>query len=235
MEEIRFRCRIEEVPFFSVMVRDYFVRDREAFINFSPVFDGHFLEEYDKQSETVKELVTPTVLTGEMKKITVRIGEHYNTARTIINKVEFYVKKAGKALNVKPTDFGFKAIRKEINNKDDEAIIKGFRDLVKHIDNNHEPLEEAGLIPEFREEIAAFIATFEKDGLDQNRKLAEREALVQQNTGELNTLWNMITEICEAGKIIGKARKDKAMVRDYTLHDQLKKVRQMRKREEEEG
>ncbi len=236
MENLIIGCRIEEVPFLAVSVRDNFLRDKELFVNLSPTFDDNYLGRYDQQAGVVKELVTPTVLTGEMKKITVRIGEHYNTARTMVNKVEFYAKKAGKSLTVKPSDFGFSALRRSIGKKDDEAIVKGFREMGKHIDNNSAVLEEQGLTPAIREEIGTFTDAFEKDSLDQGRKLAEREKLVRENAGELNTIWDLIREVCDAGKIIAKEKKNKAMLRDYTLRDQLKKVRIMRKKAEaEEG
>jgi len=236
MEELSIRCRIEEVPFISQLVRDCFVRDRELFTNFSPVFRDNYLDEYDKQALMVKELVAPAQLTGEMKKITLRIGEHYNMARSVANKVEFYAEKAGRVLNVKPSDFGFSVLRKKIGKRDDEAIIKSLRDMGKHIDNNSQALEEVGLTATYRTEIGTFTDTFEKDSLDQNRKLAERETLVTQNTGELNAMWNLISEVCDAGKIIGKAEKNRPMVKDYTLTEQLKKVRILRKQEvEDEG
>jgi hypothetical protein len=96
----------------------------------------------------------------------------------------------------------------------DEGIIKELRVMVQNIDAN-------------RGEALA------QQGLDQVRKLKERTELVINNAGEFNAMWKMITEICNAGQILARERKDKAMRADYTMKNLVKKVRIIRKNKEE--
>ena len=44
----------------------------------------------------------------------------------------------------------------------------------------------------------------------------------------------MITELCKAGKIIGKAADDTEMVKEFTMTELKKKVRVQRKEEEKD-
>jgi hypothetical protein len=233
MNSLKINCRTEEVPALSELTRDNYLRDQQLFAAFSPLFNDTFLEKYNAQEQKVKELVEPQTLTGEMKKITGRIAGHYEKARTIANKVEFFAEKAEALLNVKPTDFGFKVLRKSLKLKNDEGIIKGLRGMVQHIGANREALTQQGLTYEMYDEITGFIDAFEKDSLDQVRKLKERAELVKNNAGEFNAMWEMISTLCNAGQILAKERKDKAMLADYTMKKLVKKVRIMRKSNED--
>jgi hypothetical protein len=116
----------------------------------------------------------------------------------------------------------------------DEGIIKELRVMVQNIDANRgEALAQQGLGDDFYGEITGFTDGFEKDSLDQVRKLKERTELVINNAGEFNAMWKMITEICNAGQILARERKDKAMRADYTMKNLVKKVRIIRKNKEE--
>jgi hypothetical protein len=167
-----------------------------------------------------------------MKVITERIKSHYEKARVYANKAEFYAKQAGSNLNMKPVDFGFKTLRSKLSQKDDEAIAKGLSDLSKNIAANQAALEAKGLTTEFKTEVDQFVKAFTDDSLAQTRKLNEREAVVRQNAGQINALWALITEICDAGKIIAKEKKDKNRIKDYTLTELVKSVRVTHKKEE---
>jgi hypothetical protein len=232
MNELKISCRIEEVPFVTQLVRGQFIRDQNSFLTFSKLFDSTYLEKFDKQANQVNDLVAPSLYTGEMKLITERIRSHYDKARAYANKVEFYAKKAGSSLNIKPADFGFKTLRTKLGLKDDEAVAKGLTELTRVMTINQPALEANGLTLELKTEVDNFVLTFTSDSLAQTRKLNEREQVVRQNAGQINALWALITEICDAGKIIGKEKKDKSMVKDYTITELVKSVRISHKKEE---
>jgi hypothetical protein len=111
MKNSNIKCRIEEVPALSELTRDNYLRDEQLFAAFSPVFNTSFMEKYVLQQQNLKKLAEPVIVTGEMKKITGRISEHYDKTRNIINQVEYYTKKTGLEMNVEPIDFGFGKLR----------------------------------------------------------------------------------------------------------------------------
>jgi len=69
---------------------------------------------------------------------------------------------------------------------------------------------------------------------DRNKKyelVSKRMALVQNNLGMLNDLYDQLVEICKIGKILYK-QTDKAKLNDYTFSYLMKQVRRVEKPEE---
>jgi hypothetical protein len=231
MEPSLLQCRIEELPFLGDFVRDYYVRDTADFVAFSPKYGPAHLTKYDAEMEKANKLVATSLLMAEQKKITERINAHYSTARDTVNSVERYAQLAGSALKTNVSDFGFKSIREAIQLKNDEGIVKNFKDLLKHIDLNKTELEAQGLTEVFRTNLKTFIATFETDSKNQTRKVGERIDTTEVNNAEYNVLWDMISDILKTGKTLYK-QKNKSKLKDYTFASLIKKVHVKMKEEE---
>jgi hypothetical protein len=231
MREVKMQCRIEEIPFLAEITRDYFVRDRADFAAFSAVFNDAFLKKFDLQIKKVREIRTPALLTAEIKTITSRIENHYATIRSIANRVEHYALMAKGTMNIRPDDFGFRKLRNELQLHNDEAVVKKFRELLQHIDQNREALEAYGLNKVYRQEFEMAINNFETDIIAQTCKMDDRKRLIKQNIQQFDNLWNMITEILSTGKVLYKT-KNRSRLKNYTYARLIKNVRHTHMKEE---
>ncbi|HEY4788695.1 MAG TPA: hypothetical protein VIH57_21740, partial [Bacteroidales bacterium] len=141
-------------------------------------------------------------------------------------------KKASAALVTNVEDFGFKGLRGDISNKNDEGVIKKFNDSLQIVDANKAAMEAKGFTPAMHTAFTTFLTVFDTDIKGQTRKIDERKGLVKDHKKEYETLWNMINEdILETGKVIYK-EKNKEKVTDYTYTELIKKVRLARAKEE---
>lgn len=227
-----FNCRLEEIPVLCRYVLNYFERDQAEFIAYSPLYNATYKSDFELRLAAVDDLVTPYTVTGEMKKITVRIDGHYANLRTELNKLEKYAKLAGNGLTVHPDDLGFKLIRDQVQSRNDEGVIRLLKELLRNLKVNAEVLAPVGLTPAMLTDLEAFIKTFTADSMAQTTKLKDRTELTRENVKEINALYAIVTDVLETGKVIFKA-KDKAKVRDYTFTDLLKLVRKTQKAKEE--
>lgn len=227
------RCRIEELPFVAVYVRDNFVRDQADFIEDSAEYKENFLLKYDPQVKLVNEGVATALIIAQQKVLTERIATHYSTARGWVNKIENYAKKASAALVTNLSDFGFKTLRDDISNKNDEGVIKKFGDVLQIVDANKAALEVKGFTTEVRTKLDTFLKAFDTDIKNQSRKIDERKDLVTAHQKDYDALWEMINDVLETGKVIYKDKKDNKKVKDYTFSELIKKIRLNRKKEED--
>jgi hypothetical protein len=230
MRTTKMPCRHEELPFVADYAHDYYVRDEADFKAFSPVFGSAFLLKYDPQAKLVSELIAPSVILAQQKAITERIEKHYSTARNTVNKIERYAELADKdnLLKTSISDFGFKKIREDLKNHNDEGVVAKLNEVLQHCDTNSEAMIAKGFTSAVHQETASFIQTFTADVKDQKRKMDEREKLVKDNLGQFDILWDMVSNILNTGQVIYK-EKNKDKVKDYTYSELIKKVHQKRK------
>lgn len=234
MTETLFKCRIEELPFLGNILLQSFNRDKSEFIAFSPDYNDPFTTSYEAQIKVVSELVAPKKLIGEQKKITLRLNDHFTRTRNLMNKMQRYVEKASDAnadLSLAVNDFGIKAVRNEVNSKNDEGVVLKLKMVRDNFAANRAVLEAKGYTTAVQGELDALINDIATDSLVQTQKIKEREQLVIDNMGQLNKLWLMIDDLLKTGKSIWK-EKDKSRVKDYTYTDLIKSVQMKRSKEE---
>jgi hypothetical protein len=227
------KCRKEELSFIAEYALANFIRDKADFVDYSSEYEDALEKKYNPQVKLVKEAVATSKVVAEQKTLTKRIKNDYKSARNWANKVEDYANKASKSLKTSVADFGFKALRQDINIKNDEGTILKFRELLQHTDTEIPALQAKGFTPALRLSLGTFIDGFETDIKSQTYKIDERKDLVKVNNNVFTDLGNMINDdILKTGKIIYK-EKDKAKVKDYTFSELLSKIRVARKKEEE--
>ena len=237
MKDAIFKCRVEELPFLGNIVLESFLRDKSEFIAFSPDYKDPFVTNYQAQVKTVDNLVAPKTLIAEQKQITLRLKSHFTRGRNLMNKLERYVQKAEKTDGLKLTialdDFGFKAVRQNMNLKNDEGAVLHLKAVKQNFINNLAVLEGKGYTAAVQAELEALISDIANDSLAQTKKMKEREKLVADNIEQLNKLWLMIDDLLKTGKSILK-EEDKSRSKDYTYSDLIKNVRMIRAKLEPE-
>jgi hypothetical protein len=233
METTNFKCRIEELPFLATLLLSSFTRDKVDFVSFSETYGDPFTTNFSAKVELVESLVNPKKLTGEMKKLTQRLKIHFTTGRNLLNKIEIYIAKAledGKTLSMAQEDFGIKAIRQQINAKNDEGTVLLLRTLKTTLADNLVVLVPKGYSTAIQTALSNLIDNLNDDSIAQTSKKKQREKLVADNTETFNALWKIMTDIMKSGKAIYQ-EKDKAKVPDYTYEHIIKDVHLKRAQE----
>jgi hypothetical protein len=229
-----FKCKIEELPFLGAITHEYFIRDKQDFIRFSPVYNDPFAANLLAQNKRVDELVSARKITAEMKRMTQKLAADFTRARNALNKIERYVTMAevdGLPLKIAAVDFGISEARVNLAKKNDEGVVLNLNVIRKNIQDNMSILEDKGYNADIQNELDTLIKDITSDSLAQTMKKKERQELVRNNIGELNKLWKIIDDILKTGKSIYKG-KDDQKVRDYTYTELIRNVQIRRQKED---
>ena len=226
-----YNCKDEELPVVCGFVAISLARDLNDFSAFSPQFLNGYVDGFKAKIEAADELVQPKSETTELKMLNERIYATLDSLISPINHVEGYLNLAGKTVPVSATDFGLTPLRKSARSRDVESVLKLLRTVEGNLNKYKTQLEAKGLTE-------ALVLKFAEAGTalasDRNKKyelVSNRMALVQNNLGLLNDLYDQMTEICSIGKILYK-QTDKAKLNDYTFSYLMKQVRRAEKPDE---
>jgi len=223
-----FNCKDEELPVVCGFLAISLNRDLNDFVAFSPQFQSGYVDGFKAKIDAVDELVQPKSETIELKMLNERIYATLDSLITPINYIEGYLNLAGKTVPITATDFGLTSLRKSARSRDVESVLKLLRTVEGNLAKYKTELEAKGLTE-------ALVLKFAETGTlladDRNKKyelVSKRMALVQNNLGMLNDLYDQLVEICKIGKILYK-QTDKAKLNDYTFSYLMKQVRRVEK------
>jgi len=226
-----FNCKDEELPVVCGFLAISLNRDLNDFVAFSPQFLSGYVDGFKAKIDAVDELVQPKSETIELKMLNERIYATLDSLITPINYTEGYLNLAGKTVPITATDFGLTSLRKSARSRDVESVLKLLRTVEGNLAKYKTELEAKGLTE-------ALVLKFAETGTllanDRNKKyelVSKRMALVQNNLGMLNDLYDQLVEITRIGKILYK-QTDKAKLNDYTFSYLMKQVRRVEKPEE---
>lgn len=223
-----FGCKNEELPVVCGFGAISLARDLSDFTAYSSVFDAAYLVAFQAKIDMVEELVQPLVETVELKLITERIYQTLDGLIAPLNHLSGYLKLAGKQVPVSSTDFGLVQLRKSARARDVEGVLIQLHTVEGNIKKYKTALMAKGVTEEL---IAKFTDAGRLLVENKNRKfslVSNRAAMVQNNQGLLNDLYDQLTEICRIGKILYK-QTDKAKLKDYTFTRMMKQVRRSAK------
>lgn len=219
-----YSCKDEELP----ILCDYSVfslkRDLAEFTTYSPRFRQEYVDTFETRIKNVNELIEPKSETVELKIITDRL---YTTLDIMISPANYltgYIEMAQESLKISPADFGLKALRKGINTRDAESVIKNLHTINTNIKKYKTILTEQGLSEELTVKFLTAYTSIATDKQIQYKIISNRKNIVQKNLGLLNELYAQFTEILRVGKILYKAT-DAAKLKEYTLNELKKRVR----------
>lgn len=223
-----FNCKDEELPVVCGFLAISLNRDLNDFVAFSPQFQSSYVDGFKAKIDAVDELVQPKSETIELKMLNERIYATLDSLITPINYIEGYLNLAGKTVPITAADFGLTSLRKSARSRDVESVLKLLRTVEGNLARYKTELEAKGLTE-------ALVLKFAETGAlladDRNKKyelVSKRMALVQNNLGMLNDLYDQLVEICKIGKILYKPT-DKAKLNDYTFSYLMKQVRRVEK------
>lgn len=219
-----FNCKDEELPVICRFVAFSLKRDLADFSAFSPKFNEEYVAQFEGRITEISDLVEPKSETAQLKVITERLYATMSGLSNPLNRLTGYVTLAGGTLKISPADFGIAALRKGANSKDVENVIKNLHLVLGNIDRNREILEVQGLRQELVDSLVNTAASITADKQTQYEISINRKTIVQNNQGQLNSLYDMLNEILTIGKILYK-NVDVVKQQEYTFNELKKKVR----------
>jgi hypothetical protein len=223
-----YNCKDEELPvicrFSAISLR----RDQADFTAYSSKLGEAYLTDYESRIATVEELLSPASETAEMKKITDRIHSGMNVLQDYVNHLGGYLEMAGGSIDLSAADFGLSELRKGIHHTDPEKVLDRLKDVNKNVVKYKAALAEQGFTDALQAKLVEVYTSLNADRQLQYQILTNRKALVQSNVGTLNDLYDRLTEILRAGKILYQG-KDAVKLQEYTFTELLKRVRRISK------
>lgn len=222
--KLNISCRIEEVPAIGGFLINSIGTDQTAFTNYSPDFDAAYTTAATTQLGVVTGLLLPKTLTGELKKITLRMTTNMSLLPQKVDYLEGYAKRCT-GLTVAVKDFGFSAIRKANDKGDVEALVNALGYTLSLANNaTNKPLLVArGFTAAQNTALQDIKTALHDDNVAQNAKVNERNNLVAANYGVINDFWKVLTDISDAGKRIFKKSNKQD---DYTISVLKRRIRQ---------
>ncbi|WP_321515799.1 hypothetical protein [Marinifilum fragile] len=218
-----FKFRREELPVVGDLLLSLLQRDRVKFEEYSPKYNDEFIASVSTQIHKVQDLTTTQSLTGEIKTITSELYQSLDDLIPKLNRLASYVQSANKLLVVKYADFGIREARKDIRKRNVEAYCARQKVIEQNIAKNIDQLKTEGYTEALGLEIQSDTKAIYEKNLLQEQKLRERKEHVNNNLGEFDTLWTMLSDISRIGKVVMAHDKQKAD--EYMFTHIIKKVR----------
>ena len=213
----------EELPILCKFRAFSLKRDLDEFAAFSPKFNEEYATGYESQITVVSDLVEPQSETTQRKLITNRLFATMAGLIDPINRVTGYIDLTADTLKVSATDFGLTQLRKGINAKDIENVIKSLHLVNASITKYKTELTAQGLSEELANKFVTPAVSIAADKEAQYEILTNRKAIVQNNVSVCNNLYSQLCEIMKVGKILYKAT-DPVKLQEYTFTDLKKRV-----------
>jgi hypothetical protein len=215
---------IEDLPVVADFVIVCLKRDLADFSAYSPKFDERYLDVFAGKTATVKSVIAGKIFTKELSKVTINLKDAVSELRPKLNKIEGYVKMAGKSLSTTVAGFGISAVRQTANRGNVEGVTKALGDLLHSIENNRNMLSEQGLSDETVNALRNARDEIERLNNLQNQVISQRAIAVEENAAVFDDLWETISETLTAGRSLYKGI-DVARIKDYTLTELKKRTK----------
>jgi hypothetical protein len=227
--EIRnYNCKNEELPMICRYTLSCVRRDLDDFVNFSPLFNATYVDEFSRKIDIVEELTSPKMETEEMKKITAHLYGTMNDLVDPLNKLRNYLQLGKETIGVSAKDFGLSMLSRKINSKDAEGVHQNLLLVNAHIQKYWNQLKAVGLPDAIAEQFKSAVVSVREDNEKQFTIISKRKEIVQNNQKSFNELYAQLTEILNTGKALYK-HTNPTKANEYIFNSLLKNVRIVKK------
>ena len=201
----KLRCRVRgyELSTFGKFIIASYENDQKAFKDYSADYSAAHLLALKTDQIAIEALINPVQLMAELKMITNRLYSNQIEVTTQINFLEGYVKRAT-GLTIALADFGFQEVRAANQSGNMQKLVDKLGILTGNADNNLAALTLKGYSAAKQTALVGLMNQLSTDNSDQNKKINERMLLVENNHGIMNTFWDNMVDVCDAGKRIFK-------------------------------
>ncbi len=213
-----------ELPTVGDFVHEVFTRDHAEFTAFNPAFADPYSENFQQSVLSLMNAEVPADKIASTKIVTNRLYKKVDNSKIFIRKADYYVARAEGSIDPAPENFGFAEMRKARSSKNVEAFHAAGMNVKRRMINNQEALLQAGMPQQLIDNFTTLLQEIYDDNQLQNKLMNERDLLTVEYETKINTLWNFIKEVCEAGKIIFDGVSPEK-VKDYTFNNIKSRVR----------
>ncbi|TAJ14116.1 hypothetical protein DMA11_06235 [Marinilabiliaceae bacterium JC017] len=219
-----YALRQEEITTAAGFLMQAYTRDKDRFQQFSTVFNDDFEHNYQERLRTVHNVISPKILTAEIKRATAELHEKLINVRPVLAHLDRYAQMADGYLTLAPKNMGCKEVRVEVRRKNAEGVLKWLGVLRQNIANNQEALNNVGYKNEQTLFIERLIDEIRNLNLLQNEKMSERKLLVAANDNKFKALWEMMQMISRTGRALFNYT-DEVKAKNYQIAALSRKIR----------
>lgn len=222
-----YNCKDEELPVICNYALSSLKRDAVDFLSYSPKFSETYIGDFETKIEGLTDLIEPKSETVQLKNIT---DGTYNAMDALIdplNRVIGYIKLGNLEKSISVVDFGLTALRKSINSRDAEGVLKSLHTVNVNLLKYKTELMAQGLTDELLAKFTGAETLIAQGKQKQYEIVSNRRGIVQNNCLVCNEVYAQLTEILTVGKILYKAT-DNAKLQDYSFNELKKMVNKTR-------
>jgi len=198
------KIRLEEYSALGDFVKASFVRDQAEFLARFPKLDGQFLIDFEAKLQVIKTLESGIVLTDEQKAATAQLYSEAKILNKELNFLNAYIKEAG--LDTAAVS----ALKKDLAVGNIEGALLKIEGIKQYVVAHQVALEAEGMAANFPATLEAHKTSMEQKNALQNSYMNARKLLTEQNSGKYKELYQYLTKIMKAGKLLydGETKKD---------------------------
>lgn len=136
--------RHEELPEVGGFVKESLSRDLEDFTFFSGIFDEEYILGFEGGISEANVAISTEDKTKLLKNLTRRMNNKVKNSRTLVSKIDFFLKRAKGQLDISYEDFGLKSFRASIHSGNIEGFLANAQSVLNHVVRNHDALSGVG-------------------------------------------------------------------------------------------
>lgn len=211
-----FKLRVEEYLPAGSFLAISFTRDRAELEQTFKEFTPAYLQAFSNQIATVATLESALVLTESQKLVTQNLYQEKDMLNKQLNFLAYYFKRANLGT------VAIRAIKKDLRTANIEGANLKIKGLIQLIEIQKEVLESKGMNIGYGNALAAKNDSLLAKNIQQNAIMNERHALADDNKEAYKMLYNFISNIAEAGKILFE---DDVRYDEYVLKNIIGRMR----------
>jgi hypothetical protein len=216
--------RIEDKTTISRFVLDTFEIDKTDFAVKFNKYQDPFLDNAKALVTECEGIVATSFYLTQLKTLTRLVDVTAISIRGDLNEIEQMAVNAGNNLKMNWKEMGFKEVRNCISTGDVEGMLANMKVLNKNIELNLAELTAEGMTDLLWNGMKAKAAQVKTMNEEQNKMMAAKAKAVKENNEKFEEMWNMITNLARAGKVIFKLI-NPVRAKEYTISTLIKRVR----------
>lgn len=220
----QYSCKNEELLPISKFTLFSLKRDIAEFAAFSNQFNEQYVIDLEAVIKQVESVIEPEADTLALKLLTQKNEQYFLDLQKELLIIEGYLKLAKKEIKITPSAFGLTSLRKSYYKHDLEAVLNGIKIVTANVQTYSATLEAKGMPVTTVKALEDLQNALAENKEKQFEIKSSRARLTQDNTAQLNTLYQKLIEIFTIGKVLYKTS-NPAKYNDYTFSKLLKKVR----------
>lgn len=212
------KLKLEEYVLAASFLLTSFSRDRveleEIFSEFTPAYE----DEFNARLTVVKTLEQSLVLTEKQKGVTKALNQAASAMNKEFNILSFQFKRADLDTAI------VSRVKRDLTSGNIEGANKKVDAVIQFLEDKSEILQSKGMKPNYITELGARNAALLKKNVQQKKLMDSRGKLTEVNKQKYKDLYEYISTITEAGKILydGFKKED-----EYTITKLISKMRFM--------